>query len=458
MALWQSLLRHNGRPVGALSDVQRTVELAVLGGATYLPEHLQALRGRSVFVAVRSPLRATALMIELDGLVSRMVVCPPGLSPEHLPYVIRTAGCDVWVGDAETPAAPAGSGIALQVAASADPQPVEVRREAARVTDWILLTSGTTGVPKLVRHTLSSLLNFIEVGESPTTWSTFYDIRRYGGLQILLRALLCGSLVLPGAAESIEGFLARAAASGVTHISGTPSHWRKALMSGAAERFDPRYIRLSGELADQGILDALRAAFPHARVAHAFASTEAGVAFEVDDGRAGFPLELLTQQRHGVELDTGSGTLRIRSPGNALEYLGDAPPLKDPDGFVDTGDRLDLREGRYFFMGRTGGIINVGGLKVHPEEVEAVINTHPAVQMSRVKARRNPITGAVVSAEVVLREARALEGARAREQQVREEILEQCRGALAAYKVPALVHFVPSLAVSPSGKLVRSDA
>ena len=63
---------------------------------------------------------------------------------------------------------------------------------------------------------------------------------------------------------------------------------------------------------------------------------------------------------------------------------------------------LELRDGRYYFVGRRGGIINVGGLKVHPEEVEAVINRHPRVQMSLVKSRKSPITGAIVVAEIVL--------------------------------------------------------
>ncbi len=209
--------------------------------------------------------------------------------------------------------------------------------------------------------------------------------------------------MLASAGEAIVDFLARAGAAGVTHISGTPSHWRKALMSGAAQRLSPAYVRLSGEIADQGILDALRAAFPQAVVAHAFASTEAGVGFEVRDGRAGFPASLVGKSERGVELDVSRGMLRIRSPGNASAYLGaGAPSLRDPEGFVDLGDRVELRDGRYYFVGRSGGIINVGGLKVHPEEVEAVINSHPRVRVSLVRPRRNPITGAVVTADVVL--------------------------------------------------------
>ena len=74
----------------------------------------------------------------------------------------------------------------------------------------------------------------------------------------------------------------------------------------------------------------------------------------------------------------------------------------DADGFVDTGDMLELRGDRYYFVGRRDGVINVGGLKVHPEEVEAVINRHPQVQDVAGAARKSPITGALVVADVVL--------------------------------------------------------
>ena len=157
----------------------------------------------------------------------------------------------------------------------------------------MLLTSGTTGVPKLVVHTLASLAGAIDIGNpgnGHVIWSTFYDIRRYGGLQIFLRAILTGSsLLLSSAQSSTADFLARAGAHGVTHISGTPSHWRRALMSSSAHLIAPEYVRLSGEIADQAILNHLAQVYPHARIAHAFATTEAGVAFAVNDGITGFP-------------------------------------------------------------------------------------------------------------------------------------------------------------------------
>lgn len=459
MTLWDSLARDGGRPSGALSDAARSVRLATLERGSVLGGRLESLHGRSVVLAVGDLLTASLTMIELDGVARRMVLCPAGVAPEHMPHVARTAEADAWVSDAGGD--PASIPVAVQVEASAEPQSCAVTRGGGGATEWVLLTSGTTGAPKLVLHSLASLLSAFAARPEHLTpgrvWSTFYDVRRYGGLQILLRALLGGSLVLSSPGEPVPDFLDRVAAGAVTHISGTPSHWRKALMSGASQRCAPAYVRLSGEIADQGILDALQAAFPRATVAHAFASTEAGVAFEIRDGKAGFPVSGVGLSEQGVEIDVSQGTLRIRSPGNAQCYLGDAPALKDEDGFVNTGDRLELREGRYHFMGRAGGIINVGGLKVHPEEVEAVINAHPAVRMSLVRARRNPITGAVVAADVVL-ERPAAEGDDASDASLRQDILAACRKRLAPYKVPAVIHFVPSLEVSASGKLVRPDA
>jgi hypothetical protein len=114
--------------------------------------------------------------------------------------------------------------------------------------------------------------------------------------------------VLSSEQESVGDFLIRAGALGVTHISGTPPHWRRAIMSPLARSIAPQCVRLSGEIADQGILDQLRAVYPEARIAHAFASTEAGVAFEVTDGFSGVPASLIGQQGVEVEMKVEDGS------------------------------------------------------------------------------------------------------------------------------------------------------
>ena len=408
--------------------------------------------GRSILIATGRQLPAALAMLGLDGLAGRLVLVPPGLSDDQVTRIAADAQIDLCVTDESSPHLTALSGLpsiaadeAARAAEPTSPQP----------TEWVLTTSGTTGAPKLVAHTLAGLaggINTAAIPESGTVWSTFYDIRRYGGLQIFLRAVFMQtSLVLSDPDEAVRDYLLRAAACGVTHILGTPSHWRLALMSTAIAELSPRYVRLSGEIADQAVLDLLRAAFPAARLAHAYASTEGGVGFTVEDGREGFPASLVGT-RSGIEIVVRDDALHVRSQRTGRRYLGqEAEPLADAEGFVDTGDLVELRGERYHFLGRRSGVINVGGMKVQPEEVERVVNSHPLVSMSRVRARPNPILGAVVEAEVVLAEGTDAADTAA----LKGQIIAHCRPSLSKHKVPVSVRFVPDLPLSAGGKLLR---
>jgi len=415
----------------------------------------EAFRNLTVLISCNRQLPAVQALLHLDGIARRVLLCPPDLALEHIPAVIAEADVDAIVSDGTGPAAHTPGGTPV-IPIGSDWPGAAADRDPARATEWLLFTSGTTGRPKIVVHTLASLTGPLDDGlvvAPDAVWSTFYDIRRYGGLQILLRGLLGGgSMVLSQAQESVADFLTRAQQSGVTHISGTPSHWRRALMSPAVRAFTPAYVRLSGEVADQAILNNLAAAFPRAEVAHAFASTEAGVAFDVRDGLAGFPAALIGQPGAKADMRVVDGSLRIRSARTASRYLGDGNRLADAEGYVDTGDMLELRGDRYYFVGRREGIINVGGQKVHPEEVEAVINQHPAVQMARVRARKSPITGAIVVADVVLKPGPGTLDA------IRDDILDACRQSLPPHKVPAMLTQVAALEVAESGKLLRRRA
>jgi acyl-coenzyme A synthetase/AMP-(fatty) acid ligase len=443
-------------------SAETQVALADLSAGSSLDCRIQELRARSVLILTRDQFTAALALIQIDGIARRLVLCPPDVDAAHIPFVIATAEVDTVVSDYAPAAIGAVKGVHF-VACSARITPTEEVRGAQHATEWILFTSGTSGAPKMVSHSLASLAGAIQPGSrlaGAIVWSTFYDIRRYGGLQIFLRALLGGgSLSLSSHTESAAAFLTRAGSHGVTHMTGTPSHWRRALMSGMAQQISPQYVRLSGEIADQSILDSLRAQYPRATIAHAFASTEAGVGFEVEDGLAGIPKSFFEHATHGVELKVEDGSLRIRSPRTARHYVGhERALLLDAEGYVDTGDVLELRDGRYYFSGRRGGIINVGGLKVHPEEVEAVINRHPRVQMSLVRSRKSPVTGAIVVAEIVLKPESAPGPAAGENAALKTEILESCHRALAAHKVPAAIRIVPSLEVTPSGKVARPNA
>jgi acyl-CoA synthetase (AMP-forming)/AMP-acid ligase II len=442
------------------SDSDGRIALCDLEAGTTLDHNIEIFRDRAVLILAERQLSTVFAVVELDGIARRIVLCPSGLETTHLQSVLAEAEIDIVVFDGVGSIAQIADGVhvgrcGLKIAHTGA-SPVRDRR-----SEWLLFTSGTTGRPKMVVHTLDSLIGPLEDGLAATNsavWSTFYDIRRYGGLQILMRALLGGgAIVLSDSRESPGEFLNRAGANGVTHMSGTPSHWRRALMSPSIRKISPAYVRLSGEVADQAILNSLRQAFPAAVIAHAFASTEAGVAFDVRDGLVGFPEFLINQSAAKAEMRVQDGSLRIRSSRTASRYASDrAQSLVDSEGFIDTGDMVELHNGRYYFVGRREGVINVGGMKVHPEEVEAVVNMHPDVQMSLVKARSSPITGAIVVADIVIKSSDSVEAQSFNK--VKDEILATCRRILPAYKVPTLLRQVPFLDIAASGKLSRSRA
>ena len=182
--------------------------------------------------------KAAAALIDLDGWARRILLCPPGWGASQLAAAMRDAEADSLVhgGDDDPP-------IPVEFAAPCrlPLQKRELTGVARRETEWILPTSGTSGPPKLVAHTLRTLT--AAIAEAPLQqWATFYDIRRYGGLQVLLRALSGrGSLQLGSAGESLDSLLVRFGEAKVTHILGTPSHWRKVLMSAEAGRIAPDY-------------------------------------------------------------------------------------------------------------------------------------------------------------------------------------------------------------------------
>ncbi len=447
-SLWGLTAAGSLSPRRFVADGAGQIVLADLAAAGAAAPASDVFRGRCVLISSDRQLPAVLALLALDGVARRIVLCPSDLSPAYLSMIVAEAEVDLIVSDGTGPGTHAIETIPVVAPGSSAPT-----EDRSRATEWLLFTSGTSGRPKMVVHTLDSLVGPLDDGllvATDAVWSTFYDVRRYGGLTILFRALAGGaSMVLSHAGEALADFLARLGRHGVTHISGTPSHWRRALMSPAIQEIAPDYVRLSGEVADQAILNQLSIAFPKAHIAHAFASTEAGFAFDVRDGMAGFPAALIGQAGK-AELRVKDGSLRIRSTRTASRYLGGDDCLLDVDGFVDTGDMVERHGDRYYFAGRREGIINVGGLKVHPEEVEAVINQHPAVQMARVRGRPSPVTGAIVVADIVFQPTYMTSVA-----DIKSDILHACRNALAPHKVPVILRQVPALDIAESGKLVR---
>ncbi len=414
-----------------------------------------ALWGRRVLLDISRLEYALPALAQLDGVASLLLLVSRSIPPQTIAVLGERAGCDVLLTDGNTLDEIPSQWKRYRVPQDLDGLAGSASPEPRVATEWVLPTSGTTGTPKLVSHSLQSLTRTTRVDlqrGAKCRWGLLYDYVRFAGLQVVLQALLPGSLLIaPLRSEPLTEQVRQLVQGGCTHLSATPTLWRKILMTEGCERLALRQITLGGEVAEARVLNALRVRFPEARITHIYASTEAGVGFSVSDGQEGFPASYVTEPPAGIELRVRGGKLFVRNPAVQPQYVGTTDPFADEQGFVDTCDIVDLRGDRYVFLGRETGVINVGGNKVHPEEVEHVLLSHPEVWQAKVSAKKNPITGALVVAEVVPLQTASDPAA------LRDSITQHCLAQLERHKVPALIRFVKELACSATGKLARDS-
>src|ERR1700733_5928360 len=187
-----------------ISDAQRVVSLTDILEYSCLGDRIGELSGRSVLMAVSDQLISGLVMTEIDGVARRMLLCPPDLNADHLQSLMDDAEIDAVVTD--HPQRWSDGHVKLVVAAG-PPARAALQVQTERATEWLMLTSGTSGPPKIVGHTLEALTGAVVAdgpARSAAVWATFYDIRRYGGLQIFLRAVVGGgSMVLSSPPEEI---------------------------------------------------------------------------------------------------------------------------------------------------------------------------------------------------------------------------------------------------------------
>ncbi|MBK5932734.1 acyl-CoA synthetase (AMP-forming)/AMP-acid ligase II [Rhodovulum imhoffii] len=418
-------------------------DLAARAGA--LRERLSPT-GLRVFLNLSDLSEALVALAALDGIVDAVVLSSPSLDEATL-CTLAGVSADAIITDRTDL-----HGSDLPVLR--DPAELAGLRSAPETcsTRWIMTTSGTTGRPKLVEHSLESLSRTTRKDRARGTgqvWGLLYDYTRFAGLQVVLQSLLSGArLVVPEADSPLDDRLALLSAEGCTHLSATPTLWRKILMSRAVDGLALRQVTLGGEIADDAVLRALARSFPEARISHIFASTEAGVGFSVTDGKAGFPESYLTDPPQGISLKVEDGRLFVHNDRVGPAYVGGGDIACD--GWVDTGDLVARRGGRIVFLGRGSGVINVGGDKVVPEEVETVLLTHPEVHMARVYAKTNPIMGALVAADVHPEPG-------SDPTQLRASLRDWCAARLDRHKVPAVFRMVDQFRTNAAGKIERSN-
>jgi acyl-coenzyme A synthetase/AMP-(fatty) acid ligase len=408
------------------------------------PEEIRATAERAA--ADLTPFRGGRLALatrRVDVIVAAIQAC-------------QTVGCDLLL-LREPIAADAPQLSAWQVNGVLNDDLFATRRDSISpdvVEAGILLpTSGTTGTPKIVRHHPRVLLATVSGYAPPERRRTLicYHPVSFSGLKVILGGLAAGAELISLSETTLPRFVDAAISLRPDEFKGTPTVMRGllTLLGAEASRLSFTRVGLAGETVDQHILDRLRTLLPRAEIWHIYGASEIGAFMTVKDGRAGFPARWIDDGIDPVRLRIVDGILEVASPIAMLGYLGTPMRrLEDPVGWWRTGDMIGIDGDRAHFLGRADSVINVGGAKVRPEEVEHALLRIQGVADARVFGRRNSIAGQLVAAEIAAtpNEDHA---------SLRTRIMQQLPKSLERHKIPQFLTIGYDLAVDPTGKKPR---
>lgn len=315
---------------------------------------------------------------------------------------------------------------------------INKKKEGWEIT---LYTSGTTGRPKKVRHNLQSLTRGVKVSEKykNNIWAFAYNPTHFAGLQVFFQAFYNKNpliYVFDMDRKIIEETLNRFQ---VTHISATPTFYRSIIPYIKQQIPTVERLTMGGEKYDETLENILIKIFPNAEIRNVYASTEAGSLFS----SKGETFKISEKMKDKIKVNEDNELLIHKS------LLGEFETLKLDGEWYRTGDLVEKIDDEHFkFVSRKTEMINVGGYKVNPHEVENEIKKVEGVIDVLVKARNNRITGSILTAEVEI-----MEGINKKEKE--KEIIKVLEKNLQNWKIPRIITFIDNIELTRTGKKVR---
>lgn len=364
----------------------------------------------------------------LLALIDRAAVCVPlaSAAPAERDRFLEIAGAE-WV------AAPGGRGW-TQREPFRPPHDLVARLRADGEAGLVLFTSGSTGEPKAALHAFPRLLEKFREPRKALRTLVFLLLDHIGGVNTLFHVLANGGTAVAAERRDPDAVCAAIARWGVQLLPTTPTFLNLLLLSEAHTRHDLsslEQITYGTEPMPQATLDRLRQVLPGARLSQTYGLSELGILRVRSESSGSLRVQL---GGAGVETRVVDGTLRIRTPSAMLGYLNAASPF-DAEGWYDTEDEVLQEDGWCRLLGRRSEIINVGGQKVYPVEVESVLLTLPNVREAAVVGEPHPLTGQIVAGYLTLRQPEPTES-------VRRRLRHHCSALLPSFKVPQRIAVV----------------
>lgn len=320
----------------------------------------------------------------------------------------------------------------------------------------ILFSSGSTGKPKAIVHNLSIFAeSFLSKKPKQTNILLFLMFDHIGGLNTLFNTLSLGACgVAISNRKNIYELASCIQHYKISLLPASPSLLNLLLLSGVEKIYNLNSLKMityGTERMPDSLLKNLKLTFPKVRFHQTFGTSEVGITQTTSKDNA-IKLE-------GIQYKIINNELYLKSKTQSLGYLNADNSVFDDEGYFATGDLVEVvesnREEYIKILGRTKELINVGGEKLLPQEVEGVILQMPYIKDCLVYGESNTITGQSVSIKVVLDST--ILGKIPSKMELKRQIRIFCKDKLAPFKIPSKVEIVESLQMSERFKKIRID-
>lgn len=311
----------------------------------------------------------------------------------------------------------------------------------------ILFSSGSTGKPKAMVHNLDTLIDsFKDKKEKSMNMLVFLMFDHIGGLNTVFNALCMGACLIIPKIKDAKTICELIEKYKIMVLPSSPTFLNLILISEEYKNYDLSSLRMityGTETMPQSLLLKLKEVFPKVKFLQTFGTSETGIS--TTSSKSSNSLFMKLEDING-EYKIVENELWLRSKTQVLGYLNASMDSFTSDGWFKTGDLVEV-DGEYIkIIGRTKEVINVGGQKVLPAEVESVILSIEEISDCMVYAEKNTITGQTVVCDVVLNK---------NIENIKKRVRVFCKDRLDAYKIPTKVNVVDKTNFSDRFKKIR---
>ena len=311
----------------------------------------------------------------------------------------------------------------------------------------ILFSSGSTGKPKAMIHNLDTLIDsFKDKKEKSMNMLVFLMFDHIGGLNTVFNALCMGACLIIPKIKDAKTICELIEKYKIMVLPSSPTFLNLILISQEYKNYDLSSLRMityGTETMPQSLLLKLKEVFPKVKFLQTFGTSETGIS--TTSSKSSNSLFMKLEDING-EYKIVENELWLRSKTQVLGYLNASMDSFTSDGWFKTGDLVEV-DGEYIkIIGRAKEVINVGGQKVLPAEVESIILEMEEISDCMVYGEKNAITGQTVVCDVVLNK---------NIENIKKRVRVFCKDRLDAYKIPTKINVVDKTNFSDRFKKIR---